>query len=484
MKMITFFMVLAVSIPAYAQFSVTPFGSASPVPPPIGQNRKTGCGAGGCNLELTIKPYCYGTNLRAYPVQTQLNPSETVKMYFTIINPDDASKKDTFEIHFPANATYATGGVRADCSFNEGQNMNVAGYKDITCSLPNVGSFNYKLEDWLTSHNPRGYGGADFDRYAGSPMMAQRIGAGDVDSRIVCLYKFTSNDKHGQLKTNAVSCYFPSTLPDISNQIKLYKAGTEVTNAEIIASANNIKIKINDSLNSLSSKVAVRHGKITAPKPPGHHTSYVQGGRGLAAVRELESFDEASAYRSFTTQVKFPGSEGFCGGYYSPLMFFFDKQVPKFDGVSLFPLYGVKEGTRVNWPEKDAPGYFLAKLGKGETTITKNSQLFGQDDKHENGFLALGVYDKNKDGVIDAKDEVFNSLQLWNDKNGDGQSDASELQPLKSRGIASISLKYSTRDVTKFEDRARAREKSKFTYVENGKTKTGDVFDVWLAPLD
>lgn len=484
MKMITFFMVLAVSIPAaYAQFSVTPFGSASPVPPPIGQNRKTGCGAVGCNMELTIKPFCYGTNLRAYPVSTQLNPSEPVTMNFTIVNPDDAAKTDTFQIVFPVKATYASGGVRTDCSFNEGQDMNEKGYKDITCSLPNVGTFNYKLANWKISHNPNGYGGAQFDYYAGSSMSAQRVGAGDVDSQITCLYKFTSNDKHGQLKTNAVSCYFPSTMPDISNEVKLYKGGTEVANAEIVASANSIQIKINDSLDSLSSKVAVRHGKITVPKPPGHRTSFTQGGRGLAAVRELESFDEASAYRSFTAQVKFPGSEGFCGGYYSPLMFFFDKQVPKFDGVSLFPLYGVKEGTRVNWPEQNAPGYFLTKLNKGEQ-VSKNSQLFGQDDKHENGFLALGVHDKNKDGVIDAKDEVFASLQLWNDKNGDGQSDASELHSLKSRGIASISLKYSTRDVTKFENRARAREKSKFTYVENGKTKTGDVFDVWLSPLD
>lgn len=483
MKLITFFMLLAVTAPASAQFSVTPFGSSSPVPPPIGQNRKTNCGVGGCALEINVKPYCYGTNLRAYPGERQLNSSQDVTMYFSVMNPDDPSKKDDLEITFPAKMTYASAGVRIDCSFNADQNMSTEGTKDMTCLVPWLGiNVPYKLNSWLSSKNPNGYN--DFNRYAGSPLYAEKHGTDDADQKITCLYKFTSNDKYGQLTTGAVSCYFPSQMPDMTALVKVKKNGVDIGVAEMEASTNNIKIKLAGDLNSVSSNVAVRHGKITVTKPPRHATHYTQGGRELAAVRELESFDEASAYKSFTTQVKFPGSEGFCGGYYSPLMFFFDNQVPKFSGISLFPLYGLKENTRVNWPEQNSPGYFLAKLDKGETKITKHSQLFGQDDKYENGFLALKIYDKNNDGVIDSKDDVFASLQLWNDKNGDGSSDTSELHSLKSRGIASISLKYSTRNVTKFDDRARAREKSKFTYVQNGKTKSGDVFDVWLAPLE
>lgn len=485
MKMITFLMLLAVTAPASAQFSVTPFGSSSPVPPPIGQNRKSSCGVGGCALEINIKPYCYGTNLRAYPGERQLNSSEDVTMHFSVMSPDDPSKKDDLEISFPAKMTYASAGVRIDCAFSASENMAVAGNKEMTCAIPWLGtSVVYRLNDWLKSQNVAGAFGAEFDKYAGSPLYADKHGAGDTDQRITCLYKFTSNDKHGQLSRGAVSCYFPSQMPDMTALVKVKRNGVDVGVAEMEASTNNIKIKMTGDMNSMSSKVAVRHGKITVTKPPRHSTQYTQGGRVLAAVRELESFDEASAFKSFTTQVKFPGSEGFCGGYYSPLMFFFDNQVPKFSGISLFPLYGMKENTRVNWPEQNSPGYFLAKLDKGDTKITKHSQLFGQNAEHENGFLALKIYDKNNDGVIDSKDEVFTSLQLWNDKNGDGSSEASELHSLQSRGIASISLKYSTRDVTKFDDRARAREKSKFTYVQNGKTKSGDVFDVWLAPLE
>lgn len=486
MKTLTFLMVL-LNATAWAQFSVTPYGSSGPVPPPIGQNRKVGYGAGGYALEIKVMPLCYGTNLRAYSEERQLNPKEDVIMDFTVVSPDDESKKDSIQITFPAKMTYASAGVRLDCNFSPDQDMNTSGYKDMTCHLPWLDkTFSYKLGDWLKSRNKEGAYGAEFDRYAGSPLYAQRIGSGEADNNITCLYKFSSNDKHGNLIRSTVSCYFPSQMPDMSSLVKVKKNGVDVDidTTQLEASTNSIKIKLSGDLNSIGGKIAVRHGKILADRPPRHNISYRQGNRTLAAVAELESFDEATAFRTFTTQVKFPGSAGFCGGYYSPLMLFFDKQVPKFSGVSLFPLYGLKEGTQVNWPEENSPGYFLAKLAKGETKITKNDQLFGQDGKYENGFLALKVYDKNNDGVIDAKDEVYSSLQLWNDTNGDGHSEASELQSLKSRGIASISLKYSTRDVTKFDDRARAREKSKFTYVQNGKERTGDIFDVWLAPLD
>ena len=78
--------------------------------------------------------------------------------------------------------------------------------------------------------------------------------------------------------------------------------------------------------------------------------------------------------------------------------------------------------------------------------INNGSELFGNgtllaDGNHAaNGFAALAQFDSNHDGRIDAQDAVFNALQVWQDSNSDGVSQATELHTLVSLGIASINL--------------------------------------------
>jgi Ca2+-binding RTX toxin-like protein len=56
----------------------------------------------------------------------------------------------------------------------------------------------------------------------------------------------------------------------------------------------------------------------------------------------------------------------------------------------------------------------------------------------ENGFAYLGRLDGNNDGVIDSKDAVFKTLQVWKDRNQDGISQKNELKTLSQLKIASI----------------------------------------------
>ena len=61
----------------------------------------------------------------------------------------------------------------------------------------------------------------------------------------------------------------------------------------------------------------------------------------------------------------------------------------------------------------------------------------------ENGFARLGLHDLainggNEDGVIDANDAIWTQLQIWQDINQDGISQAGELFTLDALGIASI----------------------------------------------
>ncbi|UXR66163.1 EF-hand domain-containing protein [Bdellovibrio bacteriovorus] len=183
--------------------------------------------------------------------------------------------------------------------------------------------------------------------------------------------------------------------------------------------------------------------------------------------------------RQYSISAFFPGENGYCGGYFSPLMVFFDDKLPQFSAAVDFPL---NPTGKTMWPEAGAPGAFIAVDRNGDGLITTEDELFGnQGDKYKNGFEALREFDSNKDDVIDKKDKDFAKLLLWFDKNGDGKVQKGELVPLKSR-IESVSLKYDASAVSSVADRAEIREKSTFVFKEKGKKKEGRVIDMWFSP--
>ncbi|UOF01819.1 EF-hand domain-containing protein [Bdellovibrio reynosensis] len=186
----------------------------------------------------------------------------------------------------------------------------------------------------------------------------------------------------------------------------------------------------------------------------------------------------ASDKTSIEVNVAFPGQTGFCGGYWSPLMVFFDDSRPRFDNSSDFPLNPMN---KTMWPEANAPGWFVAYDRDKSGLIDKKEELFGDTVSTENGFEVLKKLDSNKDGFIDKKDKTFKKLVLWNDKNGDGISQKEEMLKLAEK-VMKISLDYEKGVITPMGHYAEARERSKFWYKDNGKVKTGDIVDIWLSP--
>lgn len=173
-----------------------------------------------------------------------------------------------------------------------------------------------------------------------------------------------------------------------------------------------------------------------------------------------------------------PGS--YCGGFYSPLMLFFDEKRPSYRGSSDFPL---APGKRIYWVEKDAPGFFLALVDKkGETRIERANQLFGQGDGFENGFESLKRLDSNHDQVIDSKDKDFERLVLWGDRDGNGKSTPEEVRELDQAGVVSISLKYKDPGMIQYGGRAFLKGMGIFKFKEpkKGKIRKGEVLDVWF----
>jgi hypothetical protein len=100
----------------------------------------------------------------------------------------------------------------------------------------------------------------------------------------------------------------------------------------------------------------------------------------------------------------------------------------------------------------DKAGWVAGKDGllvrdlSGDGVINHGGELFGEGtvladgSKAKDGYQALAALDSNLDGLIDAKDAAFGSLQVWTDANGNGITDAGELKSLGSLGITSIAL--------------------------------------------
>ena len=134
---------------------------------------------------------------------------------------------------------------------------------------------------------------------------------------------------------------------------------------------------------------------------------------------------------------------------------------------------GVKTGT----------GWVAAGDGLVVRDINKNGQIdsgreiFGDNtllvngQKAKDAFEAIADLDTNKDGKVDAKDSAFNELKIWNDKNQNGISEASELKTLTELGITSISTQAS---ITGVQNSANGNVEIGFSSFERADGSTGN----------
>jgi hypothetical protein len=59
-------------------------------------------------------------------------------------------------------------------------------------------------------------------------------------------------------------------------------------------------------------------------------------------------------------------------------------------------------------------------------------------DSARDGFSALSDYDHNLDAVLNADDEIYYELKIWQDSNQDGTSQAHELYSLVEKSVSAI----------------------------------------------
>lgn len=117
----------------------------------------------------------------------------------------------------------------------------------------------------------------------------------------------------------------------------------------------------------------------------------------------------------------------------------------------------------------------LAIDRNGNGIIDDKSELFGNTETYADGFAALHALDTNADNAITAADADFANLRVWIDADSDGVTDAGELRTLGSLGITRIDLNASALDGV-FNNENPVSDRSTFTI--NGVTRA--IEDVWF----
>ena len=147
---------------------------------------------------------------------------------------------------------------------------------------------------------------------------------------------------------------------------------------------------------------------------------------------------------------------------------------------------GIKTGTGWLQGGSNSDGLLVwDKNGNGK--IDNGTELFGVDfvkangNKATSGFDALADLDTNKDGIFDNKDNKFNKIKVWQDKNQDGISQTAELKTLSHYGIKSIKLNAQANRVNLNNGNVQTDE-SVFNYLKkDGTTSTNKIANLGLA---
>jgi Ca2+-binding RTX toxin-like protein len=107
-----------------------------------------------------------------------------------------------------------------------------------------------------------------------------------------------------------------------------------------------------------------------------------------------------------------------------------------------------------------------------------NNTILANGNKASNGFEALAELDSNGDGIIDANDDEWDTLKIWQDGNSDGVVDEGELMTLGAAGVQSLNTGYENHDPTASQDEYSNQHRQTGSYTKTDGTTAG-MDDVW-----
>ncbi len=140
-----------------------------------------------------------------------------------------------------------------------------------------------------------------------------------------------------------------------------------------------------------------------------------------------------------------------------------------------FDMDGNGSRDNVGWTTSNDGFLVIDRNDNGRVDDATEMAFLDSDGNLQNGQAGLFALDTNGDGIVSADDELFSSLQIWVDSDGDGVTDIGEMQSLASRGIESISLAFAGVEETKRFGRNLTLATTVFTRTDGSTGTAGDI---------
>jgi len=141
------------------------------------------------------------------------------------------------------------------------------------------------------------------------------------------------------------------------------------------------------------------------------------------------------------------GGSDFSVGDYGPVVLDLDgdgiELVAAGDSRAWYDLDGHGARFHTGWVGADDALLAIDDNGDGEISSGREIafSLYTEADETDTDMEALAtVFDSNADGRLDFNDERYADFRLWQDANGNGESDAGEVRTLAEAGIVSVDL--------------------------------------------
>ncbi len=168
------------------------------------------------------------------------------------------------------------------------------------------------------------------------------------------------------------------------------------------------------------------------------------GGISVGPKKQSSGIDPLAGRLGANTVLNFTSGSFTAVGMFAPVVLDLDgdgiELVERKKSQAVFDYKGDNIGDDTGWVSGDDGFLVIDRDNDGVITEASELTLAAEDSDARTGLQGLAALDSDGNGVVNGDDARFGELRIWQDRNGNGRTDAGELRTLEQAGVVSIAL--------------------------------------------